>query len=321
MQESIIKSADGGVRMSRIVLGAGSFGSEVNKDLSFEMMDRYYEAGGRTIDTGRIYMAWVRNGASKSEKTVGQWLNTCGLRKDITLVTKGGHPEFRNLNYSRLAPECIEYDINTSLAVLDVGQVDVYLLHRDDEHIPVCEIMDVLDQFVKDGLTRAIGASNWSTARILEANRYAETHGKTPFTVSQIQWNMAECRRDQLMDPTCLCMTPGEYKEYLKNKMPVMAYSAQAVGFFSKFLAGQQDKMSERTRVFLTPENISRAERVGKLCKKLGCTPAALCIAFITCNSVDGYAVIGNSSMKQMEESLEAVELRIDKETIEWIMG
>ncbi len=321
MKEGIIKGVDGDIRISKIVLGAGSFGSELTRDLSFEMMDRYYEAGGRTFDTGRIYMAWVRKGASKSEKTVGEWLRVCGLRKDITVVTKGGHPEFRNMHYSRLAPECIEYDINTSLAVLGLDQVDVYLLHRDDERIPVAEIMDTLDQFVKDGLTRSIGVSNWSVERIREANQYAEYHGKTPLTVSQIQWNMADCRRDQLMDTTCLCMNPEEYKGYMEIGMPVMAYSSQAVGFFSKYLSGQQDKLSSRAKVFLTPENIRRAERVKEVCEKLGCTPAALCIAFITCNALDGYAVIGNSNIRQMEESLEATELQIDKETIEYILG
>lgn len=320
MKTGKIKCTDGYLDISKMILGAGSFGSELPKDLSFEMMDRYFQVGGRAIDTGRIYMAWVHNGASKSEKTVGEWIRSRGVRNQITLITKGGHPEFRNITYSRLAPECIEYDINTSLAVLGVDYVDTYFLHRDDENIPVGEIMDVMDQLIKDGLTRSIGASNWSIKRILEANRYAIEHGKTPFTVSQIQWNMAECKREDLLDKTCLCMTKEEYEGYRNTDIPVMAYSPQAVGFFSKYLISGEKNLSARARVFLTEENIKRAKKVDEICKKIGCTPAALCIAFITCNPVDGYAIIGNSSMHQMEDTLTALDLIVEPDVIDWIL-
>jgi aryl-alcohol dehydrogenase-like predicted oxidoreductase len=320
MRTGEIKTSDGSLSMSKAVLGAGGFGSELLKELSFEMMDRYFQVGGRTIDTGRIYMAWVHNGASKSEKTVGEWIRTRGVRDQMVVVTKGGHPELRNITCSRLAPECIEYDINTSLAVLGMDYVDVYFLHRDDERIPVGEIMDAMDQLVKDGLTRAIGASNWTVKRILEANEYALKHGKTPFTISQLQWNMADCKQEDLLDKTCLCMTREEYEGYQKSNLPVMAYSSQAVGFFSKYINSGATNLSARAKVFLTEKNIKRAQKVEMLCRALNCTPAALCIAFISCNPVDGYAIIGNSSMQQMEDSLTGVELTISQEEIDWIV-
>lgn len=321
MRTGKIKCTDGYLEMSKIVLGAGSFGSELPRELSFQMMDRYFEVGGRSIDTGRIYMTWIRNGASKSEKTVGDWVRSRDVRDQVCLITKGGHPELRNITYSRLAPECIEYDINTSLAVLGVDYVDTYFLHRDDETIPVGEIMDIMYQLVSDGLTRSIGASNWSIKRILEANQYALKNGKIPFSVSQIQWNMAECRREDLLDKTCLCMTNKEYEGYRDTDIPVMAYSSQATGFFSKYLASGKDNLSARACVFLTEENIKRAKKVEEICRKLDCTPAALCIAFITNNLLDGYAIIGNSSMQQMEDSLTAINLTIENDVINWILS
>ncbi|MFP3156063.1 aldo/keto reductase [Lachnospiraceae bacterium ZAX-1] len=313
-----IKCKDGELTLSRIILGAGRFGSATPLDLSYEMLDKYYEAGGRTLDTGRAYMAWVHNGASKSEKTVGDWIRDRGV-KDMSIVTKCAHPELRDMNKSRLSPDCLSYDINTSLAVLRVDSVDCLLLHRDDTAVPVGEIMDTLDQFINEGLVRSIGASNWSIARICEANEYAKKHGKTPFTISQIQWNMAENQQENLLDPTCLCMTDKEYEGYLKANISVMAYSSQAVGFFSKFLSGNVESMRPRTKVYVTPENIRRAKRVEQICAQLSCTPEALCIAYITSNPVDGYAVIANSSMKQMEESLAAADFTIDQETMDSI--
>jgi diketogulonate reductase-like aldo/keto reductase len=209
MRTGKIKAIDGTIEMSKIVLGASNYGSEITKECSFEIMDKYYEIGGRAIDTGRIYASYIRNGSSKSEKTVGQWIKERNVRKEFIVVTKGGHPEYSDIHRSRLAPECLEYDINTSLAVLDMDYVDIYFLHRDDKDVPVSEIMDTLDTFVKDG--------------------------KTPFTVSQIQWNMAYCRQEDMLDNTCLCMTDEEYKGYLNSNIPVMAYSPQAIGFFSKY--------------------------------------------------------------------------------------
>ena len=162
MDYRTIQGVDGEIRLDKVILGASSFGANISKELSYQMMDRYYEIGGRTIDTARFYAMWIHNGISKSEKTVGDWLRDRDVRDQMTIITKGGHPEYRNMQYSRLAPECIEYDINTSLCVLDLDYVDIYCLHRDDERIPVGEIVDVMDNVVKEGFARSIGVSNWS---------------------------------------------------------------------------------------------------------------------------------------------------------------
>ena len=126
MDYRTIQGVDGEIRLDKVILGASSFGANISKELSYQMMDRYYEIGGRTIDTARFYAMWIHNGISKSEKTVGDWLRDRDVRDQMTIITKGGHPEYRNMQYSRLAPECIEYDINTSLCVLDLDYVDIY---------------------------------------------------------------------------------------------------------------------------------------------------------------------------------------------------
>jgi aryl-alcohol dehydrogenase-like predicted oxidoreductase len=294
MRTGKIKAIDGTIEMSKIVLGASNYGSEITKECSFEIMDKYYEIGGRAIDTGRIYASYIRNGSSKSEKTVGQWIKERNVRKEFIVVTKGGHPEYSDIHRSRLAPECLEYDINTSLAVLDMDYVDIYFLHRDDKDVPVSEIMDTLDTFVKDG--------------------------KTPFTVSQIQWNMAYCRQEDMLDNTCLCMTDEEYKGYLNSNIPVMAYSPQAIGFFSKYIENGGINLSNRAKVFLNDINIKRVKKVKTLCEEFGCTPAALAISYITSNPLEGFAIIGNVRMEHLMDSLNSIDLELDNKTMEWLM-
>ena len=324
MRTGHIQGTHGGIELSKVILGCGSFGSSISRDLSFQMMDRYYEVEGRCFDTGRAYEGWIHNGASKSEYTLGKWIKSRGVRSNVKIITKGAHPEIRDMreNYrSRLSPDCLEYDMNTSLAVLDEEYVDVYFLHRDDEHIPVGEIMDVLDTFVKEGLTHAIGASNWTVSRILEANAYARKNHKTPFTVSQVMWNMAYMTKEKMFDPTCLFMSDSQYAQYLDADIPVIAYSAQAGGFFSKYLAAGRGVFEGRGNLFLNDVNIQRANRVEQICQKYNCSPAALSIAFVTNNKLPGYALIGNSSMKQMEDSITGFDLVIGQEDIDYILG
>ena len=319
MKTGRIKTADGYLAMSKIVLGASNYGSEISDGQSYAIMDKYYELGGRCIDTARAYASYIPYGSSKSERAVGKWIKDRGVRDEMVVVTKGGHPEMRDLHRSRLSWDCLEYDINTSLAVLDMDAVDVYFLHRDDPAVPVSEIMDTLDEFVQRGMTRALGASNWSLERILEANRYALSQGKTPFTVSQIQWNLAHFNREDLLDETLTYLDREEYSGYLEAEIPVMAYSTQAVGFFSKYLKTGERDLSARARMFLNEQNIRKAKKVETLCNQRGCTPAALAISYITSNKLDGYALIGNVKMEHMLDSLSSIDLELDQATIDWL--
>ena len=123
-----------------------------------------------------------------------------------------------------------------------------------------------------------------------------------------------------MLDKTLYFMDDEEYKLYKENKIPVMAYSPQAVGFFSKYLESGEEKLSDRAKMYCTDVNKKRAEKVRQLCEKLGCSPAALCVAYITCNPVDGYAVVSNSTMKQMEDTLTGVDLKITEDMIDWIL-
>lgn len=310
------KTIDGFQPSSRIVMGTFPFASAVPYDLSWKLLDKYYELGGRTIDTARSYNGEYKNGDSKSEWIIGKWIKGNNIRKEITLITKGCYPELRDMHYSRMSPDCVRYDINTSLAVMDVDCVDMWMFHRDDEKIPVGEIVDAASEIVTDGLAKAIGVSNWTTKRIAEANEYARKNGKIEFAASEVQWNMAEFTRKMHRDDTMVAMYPEDYDWYKESRMPVFAYSSQAVGFFSKYPIVGLSGLNPRTRFFVSDVNIQRCELVQKICKEIGCSPAALCVAYIANNDVDGYAVIGNSKMEQLEDTMKAMNLVLDKEII-----
>lgn len=150
---------------SVICLGVAEFGLGITDDESFAMLDAFATAGGNMADTAHVYAAWLPDGQGESERALGRWLRSRQPR-DFFVATKGGHPNLADMSIARLAPECIAQDLNESLERLRQDSVDLYWLHRDAPQVAVGEIMDALNEHLRQGCVRALGASNWSVARI-----------------------------------------------------------------------------------------------------------------------------------------------------------
>ncbi len=320
MKTGKIKSRDGYVELSRMIFGASHLGSLQTREESFRLLDRLYDAGGRTLETARSSFERAPFGASQSERTIRDWMKARGTAPEMTIVTKGGHPDMRDTRMSRLDRKNLEHDMMTSLAVLDVEKVAGFILHRDDERIPVAEIMDVLDDIVKRGYADFIGASNWTVARINEANAYAAKKGQVRFTASSIWWNAGKREPETRMDTTQIYMDDEQYAGYLENKIPVLPYSSQAAGFFSKVLAGQE-LVGARLKMMDTEENRRRAGRIRQVCAQYNVSPSAICLAYIACNRVDGFPIFGCSTEKQFEEAKQAFDLDITQNDIDFIVN
>lgn len=312
-----VKAVDGIIRMPKVVCGAGSvlFNDTMDPKGAFTILDRYIQLGGTAVDTAKMYGKLEDSDPPRSEILIGKWIKERKNRKEIVLITKGCAPVVGK-GIARVSVENIHKDFTESLQALDVDYVDVYFMHRDDPQLPVSVIMDALDEHVKAGQIRALGASNWTVARINEANAYAVSQGKTPFTVSQIQWSMAYVTPEIWPDPTLVCMNETEYKGYLENKIPVMAFSSQAGGYFAKMVAGGEQLLSPKIKRRYDCEiNRKRLEKLRTFCEKNNVSPAALCVAYITNNRLEGAAIIGSSKVAQMEESIQGVDVDLDFDT------
>lgn len=244
-----------------------------------------WKRGGRTIDTARVYGQWAPDGDGASEKCIGRWMAARKCREKIFISTKGAHPVLSDLHCSRMSRENIIKDLNESLSFLQSDYVDLYFLHRDDTSLPVSVIMDALDEQVKAGKVHFLGASNWTKARIEEANAYALSNGKTPFSVSQIQWSLAAVNPDSGIDDTLVQMNRKEYAAYRENPMPVMAFSSQARGFFQKLINGGIENLPEGLKkTYASPENTARCARLVQLAKEKDTSVSGLVLAAVTCN-------------------------------------
>jgi aryl-alcohol dehydrogenase-like predicted oxidoreductase len=305
MKSFVIERGTERLILPKISLGTTMAWHYEDREKCFQIMDDYVKAGGNCIDTARVY--------GESERVVGEWLKKQD-RNSMILSTKGGHPPIENLHTSRLDRNSILSDFEKSIELLQTGYIDIYFLHRDDPSLPVSEIMPVLHKLVKERKVRFLGASNWMSKRIEEANQFAENHGLTPFSISQIQYSLSDATPEMITDDTLVYMTDEEYKWYQNHQFPVMAFSSQARGFFSKYLLNPDDsKIDQRMK---TPENLRRAELVRKLSQKYGQTAASIVLSYLTSDSLPVSAVVGFSSLDQLQDSLSGQDFSLNQK--EW---
>ena len=215
-------------RVSVICMGTDVMGSSRSTELSHKLLDMYAEIGGNFIDTARIY-GQQADGTSLSERCVGAWLRSRGMRDKIVLGTKGAHYNPRTKE-RRLSRADVISDCEHSLEDLGVDFIDIYWLHRDDDTRPVEEIVDTLNELKSRGYVGALGASNWTAKRLAEANAYAARTGKAGFSADQPQWSLA---RQVVPGDTTLVQMHDELREFHRRTgMPVVPYSSQAKGFY-----------------------------------------------------------------------------------------
>lgn len=297
-------------KISKIALGCAEFGSTIKKEDAFSLLDEYYARGGNLLDTARIYARWIEGGENASERTIGEWIKTRSLRDKIFIATKGGNPPAENIRISRLDETSLRKDIEESLHYLQTDFVDIFYLHRDDERVPVSEIMPILNAFVKDGKTKYIGVSNWKVDRILEANRYAEEHGLAKIRFSQIMWSYATVNEGGEPDDTIVIMDETEYAKYLSSGVILMPFSSQAQGFYTKAQrVGIENLTPFMQKKYDNSVNRKRLEKLVKISEETGISPTAISLNYLLRNSLETLPVVGVSSQKYMDDTLQALDL------------
>jgi len=225
--------------VSEVCFGTAGFGSRVDRETAFLMLDRFADCGGSFIDTANVYSRDFEAGFSASERIIGEYLKSRG-KHTFTVATKGAHPIPKTMHISRLSREEIEHDLDESLTSLGLDTIDYYWLHRDDRSKPIGEIIEIMEGFVKSGKIRYYGASNYSTERILDAAAYAEAHGFKGFSAVSNRWMPAVENEGHPLseDTTLVRFTDDELSLFDRLNMTFIPYSATAKGWFSKAAAG-----------------------------------------------------------------------------------
>jgi aryl-alcohol dehydrogenase-like predicted oxidoreductase len=170
-----------------LALGGNVFGWTADEQESFAVLDAYAAAGGNFIDTADSYSHWAEgNPGGVSETVIGKWLRSRGNRAGVVLATKvSEHPEYRGLSAAN-----IKAAADASLHRLGTDHIDLYYTHFDKPEVPVEEIIGALDELVRAGKVRYIGASNISAERLAESLAFSEREGLARYVAVQPHYNL-----------------------------------------------------------------------------------------------------------------------------------
>jgi aryl-alcohol dehydrogenase-like predicted oxidoreductase len=309
---------DSGLTASVICLGGADLGSTITPDEAFAVLDAFAEAGGNFLDTARVYAAWLPGKAGASERTIGAWLRSRGMRERMILGTKGAHPDLDSMHVDRMSPEDISSDLAESLDALQTDRVDIFWLHRDAEDVPVGEIVEAVNVHVREGRVRALGASNWRPARIEAANAYAHAHALTGFCASQIAFSLAVQRDDPAQ--RTLAMDAPTIRWHAATGFPQIPYTSQARGFFGgKYGRHRGDPASLTARLFYNAENFDRLERAETLAAQRGWSANDVALAYLLSQPFPVFPIVGCRTVDQVRSSTAVASLALSPEELAFL--
>jgi aryl-alcohol dehydrogenase-like predicted oxidoreductase len=186
-----------GLATAPLVLGGNVFGWTADDAASFAVLDAFVDGGFNLIDTADVYSRWAPgHEGGESEAVIGRWLKATGnaaKRHRVLIATKVGKPMgAEGSGRSGLSRRWIREAVHASLLRLATDHIDLYQSHDDDATTPLEETMAAFGELIQEGKVRAIGASNFTAARLAEANAVAARLGVPRYETLQPLFNLVE---------------------------------------------------------------------------------------------------------------------------------
>ena len=287
--------------VSRLVMGVDN---QTELEPASMVFDDFMARGGNCFDTAFVY------GAGVCETVFGQWMEAGGVRDQVVLIGKGAHTPY-------CTPEGLSQQLQTSLERLRTDFVDIYMMHRDNTDIPVSEFVDVLNDHARAGRIKVFGGSNWSVARVQEANDYAQSKGLQGFSVVSNNFSLA-----RMVDPPwtgCISASDAESRAWLtKNQITLLPWSSQARGFFvrgdERFLEDD-----ELVRCWYAPDNFVRLERAKELALEKHCNPIQIALSYVLHQEFPTIPLIGPRNTSETASSFKALEIELTPLEVKWL--
>ena len=286
--------------ISRLVCGA-TFEGDNPLANGLALFDDFYERGGTAYDTARVY---------GSEKMVGHWIRTRGVRDELTIIVKGAHTPHCN-------PEGLTRELYESLENLNLECADIYMLHRDNPQVPVGEFVELLNEHKNAGRMKVFGGSNWSLQRLMEANAYAESKGLQPMQVASNNFSLA--RMIEAPWEGCISSSDAASRQWFEQSgFSLFAWSSQARGFFAR-AARDFTADAELVRSWYSDDNFARLERAQQLAREKGVSPTVIAAAYVLAQPFPVYALIGPRALSETRDSMAALEISLTPDEVKWL--
>ena len=299
----MVKIADLATPISQLVIGCDNKDDIASGAL---IWDAWMEAGGNAFDTGFVY------GGGRHEKVLGEWIANRGVAKDIITIVKGGHTPY-------CLPRAIAAQLDISLERLGLDHAPIYIMHRDNPDVPVGEFVDALNRLHKAGRIGAFGGSNWSVARLKEANAYAAAKGLKKLTI--LNNNLSLAVMEKPVWAGCVTSNTPETLNFLReSKTTHLSWSSQARGYFlPEELRSRLSADTGPETCFGSPANAERRNRADKLAKQHGVSPHNIATAWVLAQSFPSLALVGPRSPGEIASTLPAFTLKLSPQEVAWL--
>jgi len=307
-------------RVSVLSLGAMRFGTTTDEATSFAILDRYVEAGGSFIDTSNNYLFYVnRTQGGESEALLGRWRASRGIADEIVIATKvGARPLAPATDFDTpregLSRAAIREASERSRERLGVERIDLYYAHVPDQTgVPLDEQVAAFGELVADGTVGLLGLSNHWAWQVERARGLAAAAGSPRADVLQYHHTYLRMRTDipdlRFSRDGEIGVADGSILSYLRAEpgMTLVAYSPLLNGAYTR-----PDK--ELDRGYDHPGTRARLEALDQVVKQTGATANQVVLAWLTRGELPVVALIGASSVAQLDESLAAVDLQLSAE-------
>jgi aryl-alcohol dehydrogenase (NADP+) len=290
-----------------------SYGSKAWREWVLEEEDarpfikRALDAGINFFDTADVYSL------GESERVTGNLLKHFGVKRDsVVLATKVHAQMSDDVNDRGLSRKHVMASIDNSLARLGVDHVDLYQIHRFDSSVPIEETMDALNDVVRAGKARYIGASSMYAWQFAKAQYTAQSLGKTRFVSMQNHYNLVYREEEREMIPLCLDQGVG-----------LIPWSPMARGFFAgnrrrggggETVRAGSDPFAEG--LYFREADFTVAERAAEVAKAHGVTGSQIALAWLLNKPHITAPIIGATRMDHLEQAIAALDIKLSDEDV-----
>ncbi|MFI5623851.1 aldo/keto reductase [Nocardioides sp. NPDC051685] len=326
MRYTTIGSGAGSRRVSKLALGVMKFGTDTDVSTSYDILDRFVEAGGTFVDTSNNYAYWA-NGTQggESETVLGQWRRDRGIGDELVISTKvgarptdvverveNGWENQRTRVWEGLAPENVHEQADRSRERLGVDRLDLYYAHVPDMNgVPLEEYAAGFAALVKDGVIGQFGLSNhwsWQVERARAVNPEAARPSVLQFhhTYLRMRTDIPDRRLSVdgeigVADASLLALvraTPG---------LTLVAYTPLLSGAYT-------NPAKPLDPAYDHPGTTARLAVLDEVAAETGATRNQVVLAWMLGDALPVIPLVGASSVAQLDESLAAVDLELSEE-------
>jgi aryl-alcohol dehydrogenase (NADP+) len=270
-------------------------------------VQRALEGGINFFDTADVYSL------GESERILGNTLRQSGVRREaVVIATKVFNPMGEGPNDHGNSRKHILESIDASLKRLGMEYVDLYQIHRWDYETPIEETLQALDDVVRSGRARYIGASSMFAWQLMKSLAYSEHKGLSRFVSMQDHYNLVYREEEREMIPLCLDQGLG-----------LIPWSPMARGFFSgsRTAPGQGETTRARSdpfgdSLYFRESDFAVLEAAKQVAAEQDVTASQVALAWLLNKPHISSPIIGATKMEHLDQAITAVEIKLSEEQV-----